>query len=86
MTQYQPTLVDQGGSYLDAYRNPPFYALIYVPTSRLPYLVSFWIWTAISLALLWFGLGLAQAGKALRLLRYGDELLPGLRRLQFRPE
>jgi alpha-1,2-mannosyltransferase len=54
---YQPSLVNYDGLFLDAYRNPPFYALLYVPTARLPYLVSFWIWTIVSLVMLWFGLG-----------------------------
>ncbi len=54
---FQPTLVNHPGPFLDAYRNPPFYALLYVPTSRLPYLASFWIWTAVSAACLWLGLG-----------------------------
>jgi alpha-1,2-mannosyltransferase len=56
LAEYQPTLVDFQGRFLDAYRNPPFYALLYLPTSRLPYLASYAIWTAISLAMLWLGL------------------------------
>ena len=60
---YQPTLIGNSGWCLDGYRNPPFYALLYLPTSRLPYLVSFWIWTAIALALLWFGLGWLDSEK-----------------------
>ena len=44
------------GWILDAYRNPPFYALAYIPTSRLPYLASFWIWSAIAVVFLWFGI------------------------------
>jgi alpha-1,2-mannosyltransferase len=58
---YQPTLVDSPGPFLDAYRNPPFYALLYLPTSRLPYLASYWIWTAAALAMLWLGLGWLQS-------------------------
>ena len=61
--EYQPKLTGHTNWYLDAYRNPPFYALLYVPTSRLPYLVSFWIWTALALVLLWFGLGWLGAEK-----------------------
>ena len=54
LAAYQTELGSRG--YLDAYRNPPFYALLYVPTARLPYAVSFWTWTAVSLLALWFGL------------------------------
>jgi hypothetical protein len=36
------------GKY-EAYRNPPFYALLYRPTAYLPYVASAAIWTAISL-------------------------------------
>jgi alpha-1,2-mannosyltransferase len=57
METYQPALLGQKERFIDAYRNPPFYALLYVPTARLPYLGSFWIWTALGLALLWLGLG-----------------------------
>ena len=53
----QAEITGGGPWYLDAYRNPPFYALLYVPTAHVPYLLSFWIWTAIGVALLWFGLG-----------------------------
>ncbi len=63
LTIYQPKLVDHDGPFLDAYRNPPFYALLYVPTSRLPYLVSYGIWSAIALVMLWLGLGWLSAEK-----------------------
>ena len=56
MAEFQSTLVRGTSSYLDAYRNPPFYALLYVPASRLPYLASFWIWTAIAVLLSWLGI------------------------------
>jgi alpha-1,2-mannosyltransferase len=36
------------GKY-EAFRNPPFYALLYVPTANLPYVVSAAIWSVISL-------------------------------------
>jgi alpha-1,2-mannosyltransferase len=39
------------GKY-EAYRNPPFYALMYVPTAGLPYVASAAIWTVISLVCL----------------------------------
>ena len=35
------------------YRNPPFYARLYVPTTHLSYYASFVVWTAVGFALLW---------------------------------
>jgi alpha-1,2-mannosyltransferase len=54
LADYQSDLI--GTRFLEAYRNPPFYALLYLPTARLNYVVSFWIWTAVALALLWLGI------------------------------
>lgn len=45
------------GKY-EAYRNPPFYALLYVPTAGLPYVASAAIWAVISLACLVAGVHL----------------------------
>jgi alpha-1,2-mannosyltransferase len=55
LADYQSDLI--GTRFLEAYRNPPFYALLYLPTARLDYVISFWIWTAVALALLWLGIG-----------------------------
>lgn len=37
-----------------AYRNPPFYALLYVPTAALPYPASALVWAALSVAAIGF--------------------------------
>jgi alpha-1,2-mannosyltransferase len=37
-----------------AYRNPPFYALLYVPTAALPYYASVVVWLALSVAAIGF--------------------------------
>ncbi|MBP3961025.1 DUF2029 domain-containing protein [Gemmata sp. G18] len=58
-TKYQQQLLGWDWSGFEAYRNPPFYALLYVPTAGLPYPVSFLIWT---------GIGFALLGLAIRLL------------------
>jgi alpha-1,2-mannosyltransferase len=42
--------------FLDPYRNPPFYALLYLPTARLPYLASFIVWAIVGLIALVVGL------------------------------
>jgi len=49
--------------FLDAYRNPPFYALLYRPTARLPYLSSYAIWAVIGVLCLVGGL-VALRGRA----------------------
>jgi hypothetical protein len=51
-TSYQQQLVGWNWSGFEAYRNPPFYALLYVPTAGLSYYASLAIWTAIGFALL----------------------------------
>jgi alpha-1,2-mannosyltransferase len=44
--------------FLNPFRNPPFYALIYVPTARLPHLASYAIWAVVGLFSLVGGLRL----------------------------
>src|SRR5262249_51633901 len=48
---YQDTLVGWDYPGLEAYRNPPFYALLYVPTAGLSFYASFLIWTLIGFGL-----------------------------------
>ncbi|MBN9120876.1 MAG: DUF2029 domain-containing protein [Planctomycetes bacterium] len=50
--KYQQHLLGWDWNGFEAYRNPPFYALLYVPTAGLPYTVSFAIWATVSFALL----------------------------------
>jgi alpha-1,2-mannosyltransferase len=52
--------------FLDPYRNPPFYALLYLPTAKLPYLGSYGIWAVIGLIGLVAGLALVH-GRDIRL-------------------
>jgi alpha-1,2-mannosyltransferase len=49
---YQKSIIGWDWHGYEAYRNPPFYALLYLPTTGLSYYTSFLIWTAISLGLL----------------------------------
>lgn len=44
--------------FLNPFRNPPFYALLYVPTARLPHLASYAIWAVAGLFVLVAGLRL----------------------------
>jgi hypothetical protein len=50
--KYQQSLIGWDWNGFEAYRNPPFYALLYLPTAGLSYYASFAIWTAVSFALL----------------------------------
>ena len=55
------------GKY-EAYRNPPFYAQLYVPTANLPYVASAAIWSVISFVAIALGivlLGAERPGRAL---------------------
>ena len=55
----QDELVGKSG-FLDPYRNPPFYALLYRPTARLPYLASYTVWAVVGLLVLVAGLRLVH--------------------------
>lgn len=55
----QDDLVGKPG-FLDPYRNPPFYALLYRPTARLPYFASFATWAVAGLFLLVGGMRLVH--------------------------
>ncbi len=68
LVDYQAKLFEPPGrwSNLMAYRNPPFYALLYWPTSGLPFPVSAWLWNLIGLILTWFGIGWLTGGRERR--------------------
>jgi hypothetical protein len=56
LLRYQQSLFPPGKwNEFEAYRNPPFYALLYYSTSGLPYWVSAWVWNLIGLACLLLG-------------------------------
>lgn len=54
--EYQQQVLQSDHFLLDAYRNPPWYALLYRITSWLSFSTSYWIWTAIALLFLWSGI------------------------------
>lgn len=56
---------DDGKHSLTAIRNPPFYFLLYLPTAGLPYLASFWIWSIVSLLMLYLGFRLLEVERPL---------------------
>ena len=55
VARYQAGLFPGKWAGLEAFRNPPFYALLYTPTAWLPYQWSALIWSAISLLALGLG-------------------------------
>jgi hypothetical protein len=50
--KYQQQLLGWEADVFEAYRNPPFYALLYFPTAGLPYGASLAVWSVVGLALL----------------------------------
>ena len=63
---YQKSLIGWDWHGYEAYRNPPFYALLYLPTTGLSYYTSFLIWTAVSFALLALAIGLLKPQRPIR--------------------
>jgi hypothetical protein len=65
---YQVSLFPPGvWQQFEAYRNPPFYALLYYPTAGLSYRASAWVWSGVALVCLFVGvrwLGAARPGIA----------------------
>ncbi|MBY0397288.1 MAG: glycosyltransferase 87 family protein, partial [Thermoleophilia bacterium] len=53
---YQNEILGGGWDSVMAYRNPPFYALLYLSTAWLPFVASLWIWVGIGLVALYLGL------------------------------
>jgi hypothetical protein len=63
---YQRSIIGWPWGGFEAYRNPPFYALLYLPTTGLSYYTSFLIWTAISFALLGLSIILMRPARPVR--------------------
>ncbi len=55
-SQYQQALFPGKYNSANLFRNPPFYALLYVPTAKLPYAVSAGFWNVVGLAGLVLGI------------------------------
>jgi hypothetical protein len=77
LARYQQSLFPPGKwTSLEAYRNPPFYALLFYPTSGLPYWVSAWIWNMAGLACLWLGIRWLDAPRPLMAAGWALTFLP----------
>ena len=57
---YQQAIIGWDWNGFEAYRNPPFYALLYLPTTHLSYYLSFVVWTAAGFVLLWLAVRLLR--------------------------
>jgi alpha-1,2-mannosyltransferase len=69
--------------FLDPFRNPPFYALLYEPTAGLPYLASYTIWAIIGLAILAGGLRLIHGPGIGRTLAWALSFYPTFATVSF---
>jgi hypothetical protein len=77
LLDYQQRLFKEGvWQGFEAYRNPPFYALLYVPTSGIPYVASAWLWNGIGLACLALGIHLLGAERPWRAVGWTLTYLP----------
>lgn len=61
---------------LEAFRNPPFYALLYLPTAGLSYLTSVWIWYAATIACFLVGLRWLGAKPYWRIAAWSATFMP----------
>jgi alpha-1,2-mannosyltransferase len=76
LAPYQDLLVGWDYPGLEAFRNPPFYALLYVPTAGLSYYISYVLWTVIGFALLVGAILLLRPTQPLRVLSWALVFYP----------
>lgn len=74
--KYQQQLLGWDWDGFEAYRNPPFYALLYLPTAGLPYNISFAIWSVAGFALLGLAIVLLRPERPLRALLWSLTFYP----------
>lgn len=73
---YQDDLIGWKWAGFEAYRNPPFYALLYLPTAGLSFYLSMIIWTVIGVGLLGLSIWLLGAQKPGRVLLWSVVFYP----------
>lgn len=59
----QQEIYQVGSANFNPYLNPPFYALLFVPFSRLPYTFAAIAWMALNLVFLWVSIRLLDSGR-----------------------
>lgn len=81
--KYQQRLLGWDADVFEAYRNPPFYALLYLPTASLPYPASFAFWSVIGLALLALSILLLKPQRPARAFLWSFTFYPVFATLSF---
>jgi hypothetical protein len=76
LSAYQHALVGWDYPGFEAYRNPPFYALLYLPTAGLSFYASFVVWTVIGLGLLVLSIVLLKPERPWRALGWALTFYP----------
>ena len=74
--QQRITRPDGEWPYFMAYRNPPFYALLYVPTAGLPLVGSVLVWMAISFAAIGFAVWCLRPARPWRVFAWALTFFP----------
>jgi hypothetical protein len=69
--------------YFMAYRNPPFYALLYTPTARLPFPASALLWTAVGLGAFAFAIWCLRPASPWRVIGWSLAFYPFFTTVQF---
>lgn len=73
---YQGELLGWDWGMLVGYRNPPFYALLYLPTAGLPFVASMLIWNALGLGVLVLAIGWLKPERPTRALLWTLAFFP----------
>ena len=80
---FQQSLIQGVSSGTMRYRNPPFYALVYLPTAPLTFYQSFLVWTAINLGLLVLSVFLLKPARPWRVATWGVAFYPVFATISF---
>lgn len=81
--QLQQELTGGTWPYFMAYRNPPFYALLYTPTARLPLPASALVWSAVGLAAFGFAVWCLRPRRPWRVVAWGLAFYPVFATISF---
>lgn len=81
--QYEQHLIGWDWTGFEAYRNPPFYALLYLPTARFSFYASFVIWMALSFASLGLAIGLLHPARPAAVLMWSLVFYPVFAAISF---
>lgn len=83
LAEYQRRLIGWEWRGFEAYRNPPFYALLYLPTAGLSFYCSFLVWMALSFALLLLTIRLLRPQRPGRVLLWSLTFYPVFAAISF---